>query len=361
MKITERNCEKLRKSDLPIFIWGGAKGAEMVLEYLECKNIKVTALVIDDQYSADTNFSDRNVLTHSEVESSYFDYNIVCGYEGLLYKDDAYVMSHWKGCRNVFWFPDIYELNIVEPITEEYYNEKRSEFAKVMDMLADDVSKISMKAYLQEKMEGDYKLIVPHIVTPQYFFESAPWTLRDDEVLLDCGAFDGDSIRDFIKLVGKYKKIIACEPDENAYNLLLRNIKNNGWENIVPYKIGIGEEKGVLRFELTGNQLSKVSDQGATEIQVDIIDNFLQDNITIIKMDIEGSEMSALKGARKTIVKNRPLMMICAYHKKGDIIDIFNYINNLVDDYYYYFRCHKPFPIDAILYAIPKERIKNAK
>ncbi len=55
MKVTENNCEALKNSDLPIFIWGGAKGAKMVLEYLESKDITVTALAVDDQYGSDIN------------------------------------------------------------------------------------------------------------------------------------------------------------------------------------------------------------------------------------------------------------------------------------------------------------------
>lgn len=359
MKVTERNCEILKKSNLPTFIWGGAKGANMVLEYLESKGITVTALVIDDQYSSDINCSNQSILTYSQVEKKYSAYNIVCGYEGLLYKDEAYVKSHWKGCRNVFWFPDIFEINIVEPITKEFYNKEELEFEKVISMLSDEISKKSMKAYLREKTEGDHKLIIPYLVFPQYFFDNAPWDLDDDEVLIDCGAYDGDSIRDFIENVGEYKKIIACEPDEKVYEQLLKNIKKNGWENIIPYKIGVGEEKGKLRFASTGNQLSKISDNGEIEIQVETIDSLVQENVTILKMDIEGSEMKALKGARNTIIKNRPILMICAYHKKRDIIDIFNYIDSLVDEYNYYFRCHQPFPIDAVLYAIPKERIRK--
>lgn len=360
MKVTENNCEALKNSDLPIFIWGGAKGAKMVLEYLESKDITVTALAVDDQYGSGINFSNQSVLTYSEVEKNYSAYNIVCGYEGLLYKDEAYVKAHWKGCKNVFWFPDIFELNIVEPITEEYYNEKKFEFENVINALCDEISKKSLKAYLREKIEGDHKLIIPYIVLPQYFFENAPWNLKDDEVLIDCGAYDGDSIKDFIENVGKYKKIIACEPDEKVYGHLLKNIRENGWKNVTSYKIGVGEEKGILRFTSTGNQLSKISDNGEVEIQVETIDNlFSTENVTIIKMDIEGSEMKALKGAKNTIIKNRPILMICAYHRKGDIIDIYNYINSLIEDYNYYFRCHQPFPIDAVLYAVPKERIKR--
>lgn len=74
-------------------------------------------------------------------------------------------------------------------------------------------------------------------------------------------------------------------------------------------------------------------------------------------MDIEGVEMSTLKGVEKTIKKHRPLLHISAYHKANDILNIVNYIERLKLRYKWFFRVHKPLTIDTVLYGIPEERL----
>ena len=59
---------------------------------------------------------------------------------------------------------------------------------------------------------------------------------------------------------------------------------------------------------------------------------------TLIKMDIEGTEMEALEGAEKTITKWRPDMAISVYHKPEDIYEILAYILRLVPQYDVYLR-----------------------
>ena len=72
-------------------------------------------------------------------------------------------------------------------------------------------------------------------------------------------------------------------------------------------------------------------------------------------MDIEGSELDALKGARNTISTKHPTLAICVYHKEQDLIQIPQFINSLVDDgvYKYYLRFHGLDLAELVFYAIP--------
>jgi hypothetical protein len=73
---------------------------------------------------------------------------------------------------------------------------------------------------------------------------------------------------------------------------------------------------------------------------------------TFIKMDIEGAEFNALKGAERTIRKHKPKLAVCVYHKAEDLITIPQYIKSLVPEYKLYFRAHLPGPFDYVLYAV---------
>ncbi len=74
-------------------------------------------------------------------------------------------------------------------------------------------------------------------------------------------------------------------------------------------------------------------------------------------MDIEGAEMGTLRGAVESIKNNRPILMLSACHKKNDLINLYNFVNNTVSGYRFYFRCHKPMPIDAVFVCSPGRKV----
>ena len=91
------------------------------------------------------------------------------------------------------------------------------------------------------------------------------------------------------------------------------------------------------------------------EIPVMPIDEAIEtgDRVTMIKMDIEGSELEALKGAKQTIQRDKPKLAICIYHKPEDIIEIPCYIKELVPRYRLYLRHYGNGDTETVLYALP--------
>ena len=77
-----------------------------------------------------------------------------------------------------------------------------------------------------------------------------------------------------------------------------------------------------------------------------------EDKVTFIKMDVEGAELESLKGAKETILRNKPKLAICIYHKPDDLIDIPLYINELVPEYKLYIRHHSNDRGETALYAV---------
>ena len=98
-----------------------------------------------------------------------------------------------------------------------------------------------------------------------------------------------------------------------------------------------------------------MADTGETCIEVMPIDEAvdLSERVTFIKMDVEGSELEALKGARRTIVRDKPKLAICIYHKPEDMLTLPWYIKSLVPEYKLYLRHHSVMATETVLYAMP--------
>lgn len=339
----------------PIFIWGSGEIASLTEEALKNIGIKINGFVIDYGTPIDT-----CVYQKSDVIKRYKDFILIRGFLQSFFMSDDEIIAQWPGCKKVYTVPDIYEPSIVEPLNEDFYQNSKKNFDRVKTSLADDFSKESLTAYLEAKITGRNEMLIPNVIKTQYFFEPSPWNYSSTDILIDGGAYTGDSLMDFVKLrKNNYQKIIACEPDKSNFEKLKKTVREKYIENVNALNIGLLNKRTILKFSSSGTMESFLSDAGNIEIQVDAIDNFTSDElISIIKMDIEGAEIEALKGAEKTIKNCRPILMISAYHKKDDLFNIFDYINAIVKDYSFFFRCHKPLAIDAVLYAVPYERLK---
>lgn len=180
--------------------------------------------------------------------------------------------------------------------------------------------------------------------------------LGADEVLVDGGAYTGDSTLEFINACERnglqYGKIICYEPDPGIFGELRKN--TSPYSNVRLRPFGLWSHASTLQFagsnilrpgstrilsvydkgdDLAGNQ------SGIAEIQTLSIDEDLPDEaVTIIKMDVEGAEMNALRGAAKTIEKCRPRLIISAYHKRNDLFEIPLLIHRIAPGYKLYFR-----------------------
>lgn len=82
-------------------------------------------------------------------------------------------------------------------------------------------------------------------------------------------------------------------------------------------------------------------------------DDLFGEDVSFIKMDIEGAEMDALHGAAELIKSKKPKLAICIYHKLEDLWEIPLYIRSLVVGYDFYVRQHTPLYLETVLYAIP--------
>lgn len=242
--------------------------------------------------------------------------------------------------------------------SKKYYLSHKKEIEEVRDLLVDATSKEIFDKMIQFRSTYDMRIHPQYSLDDIYFVQDII-KLSEEESFIDCGAFDGDSIEKFVKNVKTYKNIVAFEPDNENFDKLISKYETSQGEGckINLFKAGVWNEKKQLYFKADGNEASKISDAGETDglvvVDVEKIDDIMECNdATYIKMDIEGSEMAALEGAKDTILRNKPKLAISIYHKDEDMIKIPLYIHSLVPEYKMYIRQHSHSYFDTVLYCI---------
>jgi len=147
-------------------------------------------------------------------------------------------------------------------------------------------------------------------------------TLKDGDVFIDAGANVGSYTLSAAKLVGKTGKVFAFEPVRNIFNRLNENIELNDRENIKAEQKALIDKNTELELYLTNKSnlgMSSIYHHDTENGQVekveairldDYIDNHNINQINLVKIDIEGSEMFALRGMQKTLEKFKPKILI---------------------------------------------------
>ena len=174
-----------------------------------------------------------------------------------------------------------------------------------------------------------------------------------EEVIADVGCYDCFTTKQYFKLVtDKYKKIYSFEPEPEQFIKCRNLIAEGNYKNWEIYNCGICDETGKLFFS-ANKSCTKISADGDIEVKVIRLDDFFKTHEvpTFIKMDIEGAEMSALRGCAETIKKYKPKLAICVYHKPEDIFEIPEYILSLNPDYKLWLRHYTNLVNETVLYC----------
>lgn len=132
-------------------------------------------------------------------------------------------------------------------------------------------------------------------------------------------------------------------------------------ENVKIYPIAVWDKTETLSFRQRGDSASCVSEEGDSRVSADTMDRVLAGKkVTFVKMDIEGAELAALRGASGILQTQRPALAICIYHSPEDMIRIPQYIHSLLPDYFLFVRHYsKSLFGEAVCYALPPEYLQR--
>jgi FkbM family methyltransferase len=223
---------------------------------------------------------------------------------------------------------------------------------------SDEASRGEYLAQLRWRLLAEFDALYNPVEHTMYFpLELCP--LTDREVFVDCGAYDGDSIRSFLAQPKKsFQRIYSFEPDPANFEKLERAVSQlPERESIRLQCAAVGAQTGTVTFSGDGNEASSVG-KGDMVVNCVALDEALSGAVpTYIKVDIEGAELDALNGMRKLIQKYSPVLAICAYHLQDHLWQIPLLIQSINPDYSFFLRPHLVEGWDLVCYAIPKSRL----
>jgi FkbM family methyltransferase len=234
--------------------------------------------------------------------------------------------------------------------------------------LGDELSKRDLREQLLWRYWLDFSALSPPLDASDTYFPKDLLSPVPDEVFVDCGSFDGDSIRSFNRhWGGEFRHAFAFEPDPANRGALATNMEAMGIGDrvtVMPY--AVGNINGQVSFALNSSASSHVttenakSDAGAT-VECRRLDDIEWPLVpTYIKMDIEGAEPEALAGGSELLRRHQPVLAVCTYHRSEHLWQIPNLIRSIAPEYHVFSRRYAEECWEGVCYAIPKHRLKRA-
>jgi FkbM family methyltransferase len=227
---------------------------------------------------------------------------------------------------------------------------------------ADEISRREYVAQVRYRLTFGEDM-PPCVPASETYFPEELVVPSTDEVFVDCGAFDGDSVREFLRRRGeRFNRIIALEPDPKNITRLyasLAEYPESVRHRVEAIPVAAGSKRGKARFDASGTVGSSVGTGGGIEVDIATLDETLEGRApSYIKMDIEGSEPDAIGGATRILRNDAPVLAVCLYHRQEDLWQIPLQIRVANPDYRLFLRRYSDDCWEQVVYAIPQNRLQ---
>lgn len=256
-----------------------------------------------------------------------------------------------------YWGKLDFRNNNYEEIKEKAKSLKKhlNDYIWLYEKLEDYRSKKLLFAILNNWYKYDFNTLKQCIDTNYSHYFDLDLIKCNNEILVDLGAYTGDTTLDFINTYQDgYKRIYCYEITDEIFETLKNNTLK--YPNVICKKKAVTNSKKFMYINNNklDNSANTINENGNKQIECVSLDEDIKEEITIIKMDIEGSEQDAIKGCINHIKKSHPKLLISVYHNNEDIWKIPRMIDEISPGYKFFLRYHggNIFPTEITLIAI---------
>ncbi len=353
----EKKLLKQKLQEKPIVLYGLGFFGAVIVRNFKLENIEVECFCDSKKRGID-NETGLNIISPEELVSQYGNANIVISVANPTTEQSVYntITSLGIAEQQIFRFKDAYQFirkSRVEQVAMslEEFQEYRAGYERAYNFFEDEESKKvvieTIKNYLfHDLFEYD---------NPKESYFPQQFCFSQQEVFVDGGLYTGDTTEEFIRQTGKeYKRIIGFDIDDKNLEAAYKNLQDTPGLEIV--KKGLWDCSTFLHAELGITAGSNIKEEAEDVVELTSLDEVFKDSDieeypTFIKLDIEGSEQQALKGAEKIIRQAKPKLAVCVYHKPEDIYVLLELLQKYNPEYRFFLKHYSPYIWDTVLYA----------
>ena len=344
MNEKKSSWEKIKESGLPVIVYGMGNGADKVIDEFNRLEISVKGVTASDDFVRGQQFRGFTVKKLSEFDG---DFIIAVAFASCIPE----VMNHiYSLCGKYRVIVPCVPVFGDEIFNRDFISEHKNELNAAYELFEDESKELF--AGCVDFMFGGELEILKNITTDKNEAFEKILKLGNNESYLDLGAYRGDTVEEFIHYCGKeYSDITALEPDRRTFRKLEAYLENI--EKSMAYQCAVYSENKTLVFSDKAGRQSTVSEKGV-EVQAVSVDSLYSDKtVTYIKMDVEGVEKEAIKGAETVLKNQKPKLNIALYHRSDDIFSLPLQIAKINPEYKFHIRRHPYIPCwDMNLYCV---------
>ena len=371
--INEENTlwEYLKTAGKPVVLYGTGDGADKVLARLADTGVPVSGIFASDEFVRGQQFHGFTVQAYSELLALREKVIVLIAFASEL----PDVMERFYKLASVHetYAPHVPVFSGEETVTaawiKKYERELQTVYERLADAVSREVSRETFASVLNYKLSGKLSYLQACTTNRAEDLRTI-FSFGGEEMYLDLGAYNGDTVQEFLQLTrGRYKKIVALEPDPKNYKKLTDYVRQYELKNVTCLQAGVWNDCGSL--ELTGNggrqstfweadrsrfatqplsqtcsMKKKIKKQQVTVVSVDAV--LGNDHGDYMKFDVEGVEKEALEGAAGHLAPDGngalPKLLVAAYHHDEDLFALPLLLWKLQPEYKIYLRKHPYVP-----------------
>ena len=265
------------------------------------------------------------------------------------------VLLSWK-------YPDVFMPSTAYALPH-WILEQESDIREAYALLCDDASRREFCEQILWRFQPGPGILSPGLPEPEMYFPDDLVKPLDSEVFVDCGAFNGDSARNFLAHRNdRFGRIFAIEPDpDNRADLQAwaGSLDKSIGSRITALPYGVSDRDERISFQATNTMGSSfLAGEGNSSIECRKLDTlFAAESPTYVKMDVEGVEAQALAGGAEVIRSKHPVLAICLYHRCDDLWQLPSLIHSIYPDYRLFLRRYAEDCWEIVCYAVPPGRL----
>lgn len=356
----EQVIQRLKTTQREIFIFPSGGVGRNLLDTMHGFGVKITGLGDNAAHKIGRKLYEIPILSFAEISEKHPDAIILIGsriyapqimqqFQKAGFPTENLIFEEFNG------YAAVSKLDVPALLQNN-----QAKLQKLLPLLADAQSRKVLYGYLNYLQTFDVQYIEQIRSQETMYFDASLYSLSADETVVDGGGYTGDTFSVFSRLVPSFDTYFLCEPMHDIMDKAKARIGRIHFSGSVCYiERALWDCETQIFFDAHGSG-SMVGQTGNVLTLAAPLDEITKGKkVTLIKLDVEGSEAKALLGARQTIAHYHPKLAVCVYHLTNmfehggfDILDLPLKIKELYPSYRIYLR-HYGFGLtDAVCYAL---------